>query len=119
MSETRPGEEAAWAEVQARWQDETAHREYLGRLWDLEGLAEAGRRYRAALQARPDDPVALRWRDEVVRRATALALAQLPRTRPPRQLPPGLRRALLAAAVMASAGMVAWVITRLSRVGVP
>ncbi len=52
MSEARPGEEAAWAGVAARWGDEEAHREYLSRLWDLEGLAEAGRRYKAALDAR-------------------------------------------------------------------
>jgi hypothetical protein len=33
MSDTRPGEEAAWAEVTARWQEEEAHREYLSRRW--------------------------------------------------------------------------------------
>src|SRR6266545_4077762 len=75
MSEARPGEEAAWAEVAARWDDEEAHREYLSRLCDLEALSEAGRRYKAALDVRPDDPVARRWRDEVVRRATAVARA--------------------------------------------
>jgi hypothetical protein len=119
MSDARPGEEAAWAEVTARWQDEEAHREYLGRSLDLEGLAEAGRRYKAALDARPDDPVALRWRDEVVKRATALALAQLPRTKPPRPLPPGARRAVIAAAVVAAAAMVAWVLLRFPRAGAP
>src|SRR5512143_573550 len=112
MSEARPGEEAAWAEVAARWGDEEAHQEYLSRLRDLEGLADAGRRYKAALDARPDDPVARRWRDEVVRRATAVALAQIPRTKPPRQLPPGARRAIIAAALVVGVAMVGWVISK-------
>jgi hypothetical protein len=56
--------------------------------------------------------VALRGRDEVVKRATALALAQLPRTRPPRQLSTGQRRAILAAALLAAAAMVGWVLLR-------
>jgi len=71
-------EEAAWAEVASRWEDDQAHRAYLERFTDLEGLAEAGRRYRAAIEARPGDPVAVRWRDEILKRATARALAALP-----------------------------------------
>jgi hypothetical protein len=74
------GEDAAWGEVASRWEDEEAHRAYLARSTDLDGLAEAGRRYRAALDARPGDPVAIRWRDEILRRATARALAALPRS---------------------------------------
>ncbi len=108
--------EAAWAEVRARWADEAAHRAFLDRFGDLEGLAEVGRRYRVALDARPDDGVALRWRDEVVKRATALALAQLPRTKPPRRLPPGPRRALLIAVGAAGVAAAAWILLRLSRV---
>ncbi|HSB19979.1 MAG TPA: hypothetical protein VLD85_08235 [Anaeromyxobacteraceae bacterium] len=119
MSDTRPGDEAAWAEVTARWQEEEAHREYLSRLWDLEGLAEAGRRYKAVLDARPDDEVARRWRDEVVRRAAAMALAQIPRTRPPRPLPPGVRRAVIAGAVVAAAAVVGWALTHFPRAGAP
>jgi len=71
-------EEAAWGEVASRWEDEEAHRAYLARFSDLDGLAEAGRRYRAALEARPGDLVAIRWRDEILKRATARALAALP-----------------------------------------
>jgi hypothetical protein len=74
------GGDEAWAEVVSRWEDEDAHRAYLAARPDLDGLAQAGRRYRAALEARPGDPVAARWREEVLRRATALALAALPRT---------------------------------------
>ena len=107
--------EAAWAELTARWADEAAHRAFLDRFGDLEDLAEVGRRYRVALDARPDDEVALRWRDEVVKRATALALAQLPRTRPPRRLP-WPRRALLLAVGAAGIAAAAWILLRLSRV---
>lgn len=109
--------EAAWAEVTTRWHDESAHRAFLDGLGGLEGLAEAGLRYRAACEARPDDAVAQRWRDEVVKRATALAMAQMPRTRPPRQLPPGPRRLLLIAIVCASLGAAAWILFRIARLG--
>ena len=108
--------EAAWAEVTAHWTDEAAHRALLDRFGDLEGLAEVGRRYKGALDARPGDEVALRWRDEVVKRATALALAQLPRTKPPRRLPPGPRRALLLALAAAGVAAAGWVFLRLARV---
>jgi hypothetical protein len=111
--------EAAWAEVTARWADEEAHRAFLDRFGDLEGLADAGRRYRAALDARPGDAVAARWRDEVVKRATVLALARLPRTKPPRQLPPGPRRALLLAFVAASVAAAGWVLLEMSRALAP
>ncbi|HSN91904.1 MAG TPA: hypothetical protein VLS93_11805 [Anaeromyxobacteraceae bacterium] len=63
----------------SRWEDEEAHRAYLARFSDLDGLAEAGRRYRSALESRPGDPVATRWREEVLKRATARALASMPR----------------------------------------
>ena len=77
------GEAEAWAALTARWDDEQAHLAYLARQAGLEGLAAAGARYREVLAARPDDPRALAMRAEVVRRATALGLAMLPRTAPP------------------------------------
>lgn len=107
--------DAAWAEVEARWQDDEAHRAFLARHPDLESLAEAGRRYRKAMEERPGDAVALRWRDEVLKRATVIAMAQLPRTAPPRRVPSGLRRALLLAAVAATAGAAAWVVLQLGK----
>lgn len=76
------GEPEAWAAVEAGWAHDAAHRAYLARFVDLEGLAVAGGRYREALRANPDDLVARRWRDEVLKRATAAGLAQLPRTSP-------------------------------------
>jgi hypothetical protein len=117
MDEIRPEEEVAWAEVEARWEEAEAHQAYLARFSDLEGLAAAGRRYKQALDREPGDAVARRGRDEVVKRATVLALAQIPRTRPPAQLAPGLRRALLVAVAAAMAGAVAWILTRFPRTG--
>jgi hypothetical protein len=104
-------EARAWAEVQARWDDQAAHLAYLARFPDLDGLAAAGRRYRDALAARPGDAVALAMKAEVLKRATAVGLAMLPRTAPPRAASPGWRRALLflaAAWVVLAAGWLAW-----------
>lgn len=80
-------EARAWAAVVAAWEDEAAHRAYLARFSDLDGLARAGGRYRAVLVERPADAVAARWRDEVVKRATVQGLAMLPRTAAPAALP--------------------------------
>lgn len=87
-AEATPGPEAAaeaaaWAEVEARWGEPAAHQAYLARLADLDGLAAAGRRYRAALEARPGDEVALAMKAEILKRATVVGLAMLPRTPPP------------------------------------
>jgi hypothetical protein len=109
MEEIHPEEDSAWAEVEARWEEAGAHQAYLARFSDLEGLTSAGRRYKQALDRRPGDPVALRGRDEVLKRATALALAQLPRTRPPSTwgMPRWLRSLLVAAAIALFVGVVA------------
>jgi hypothetical protein len=101
--------DVAWGEVMARWADQAAHRSFLDACGDLAALAEAGRRYKAVLDARPDDAVAARWRDAVVKRATAFALAQLPRTRPPREMSPWLRRALPVALVWGAITAAAWI----------
>jgi hypothetical protein len=77
------GEPAAWAEVEARWSEPAAHQAYLARFPDLEGLATAGGRYRAVLTDRPGDAVALAMKAEVLKRATVVGLAMLPRTPPP------------------------------------
>jgi hypothetical protein len=92
-------EAVAWASVLAAWEDDAAHAGYLSRFQDLEGLAVAGRRYRDAARARPGDAVAARWRDEVIRRATAQGFAQLPRSGAPAPArAAGLRRTLVAVA---------------------
>jgi len=79
---TLEDEEREWGRVLSRWDEEEAHRAWLANFTDIEGLARAGQRYRDALAARPGDPVAIRWRDEVVKRATVQGLASLPRTPP-------------------------------------
>ena len=104
-------EDEAWAAVAARWQDDEAHRAYLSARADMEGLAEAGRRYRAALEQDPADAVALRWRDEVVRRATVIALAQLPRTKPASENK-ALRRTVVALLSIVFALGIAWALTQ-------
>jgi hypothetical protein len=103
-------EAGAWARVVAAWQDDAAHGEYLARFHDLEGLAVAGRRYRDAAEARPGDPVAARWRDEVLRRATAQGFAQLPRSAPAAARSAAVRRILVvvAAALLGAAAFAAF-----------
>jgi hypothetical protein len=124
-SGTAPGtgeaadEAAAWAEVEARWADPAAHRAYLdGRAGlagaaGLDGLAVAGRRYRDALLSRPGDEVALAMKAEVLKRATVLGLAMLPRTAPPAAARRDWRRvaALLLAGWLTFAG--AWLLWKL------
>ena len=80
-------EEAAWAEVLGAWNDEARHQAYLARFTDLEGLAVAGRRYREVLAERPGDPVAARYRDEVLKRAMARGLVSVPREAPAERRP--------------------------------
>jgi hypothetical protein len=100
QSPTAPRDEeeaVAWQAVVSAWEDEAAHRAYLARFADLEGLARAGARYRAVLAERPDDPQARRFRDEIVKRATVAGLAMLPRTAPPRtrDVPRWVKRAAI------------------------
>ena len=106
------GDEAgAWADVQARWADQAAHLAYLARFPDLDGLTTAGRRYRDALAARPGDAMALAMKAEVVKRATVVGLALLPRTPPPRLATSGWRRAALIALagwIAAAGSWMAW-----------
>lgn len=117
--ERRQADDEAWAALRARWSDEEAHRAFLARFPELESLAEAGRRYREVLDRSPEDPMARRFRDEILRRATVLAMAQLPRTKPPRTVSPGARRAILAAGLAVGAAAVAWMISQLSAVAKP
>lgn len=104
-------EAAAWADVQDRWSDQAVHLAYLARFPDLDGLTTAGRRYRDALAARPGDTMALAMKAEVVKRATVVGLAMLPRTAPSRTASPVWRRAVLflgAAWLVLAAGWTAW-----------
>jgi hypothetical protein len=113
-----PAEEAAWAELRARWGEPEAHRAFLARFADLPGLARAGARYREVLALRPDDAGAQRGRDEVLRRATAVGLAAVPRTAPPPSASPWMRRGLLATLVLGAAAALAFVLLQVLRPGV-
>ncbi len=109
-----PSEEEAWSLVLAAWGDEAAHRADQGRVTDLDGLAVAGGRYRAVLAERSQDPMALRMRQEVLRKATLVGLASLPRTAAsgaPRWVRRVLMLALLLGAIFAI-GLAAAVIYR-------
>jgi hypothetical protein len=83
MDVTPNEEPAAWAQVEARWGEPAAHQAYLARFPDLDGLTTAGRRYRDVLAARPGDAVALAMKAEILKRATVVGLAMLPRSAPP------------------------------------
>ena len=103
-----PDDDAAWADLRARWDAPAAHRALLSGCADLETLARAGARYRAALQERPDDPIAAAGRDEVLRKATVLGLASVPRTAPPAPVSPWVKRGLLTTLVVLLLGAAAW-----------
>jgi hypothetical protein len=107
------GEGEAWAEVEARWDDPAAHRAYLARFADLDGLTTAGRRYREVLAARPGDTTALAMKAEVLKRATVVGLAMLPRTRPPAATAGPWRRRLMLALAAWMALALAWLIWKL------
>jgi len=112
-----PDDDAAWTDLCARWDDPAAHRAFLSGCADLDALARAGARYRAALQERPDDPVATAGRDEVLRKATVLGLAAVPRTAPPAPVSPWVKRGLLAALAVLLLAAVAWTALAFLRTG--
>ena len=111
------GEEPAWTALQAAWDDEAAHRAFLDGCRDLEALARAGARYREVLAARPVDPAALRGRDEVLRRATVLGLAAMPRAEGRRALPPAVKWGAVALLAGTLVGAAAWVVWTLAGLG--
>jgi hypothetical protein len=113
-----PSLEAAWAALRPRWEDREAHLALLAGCTDLPALAELGRRYRTELEARPTDALALEMKGEILKRATIVGLAQLPRTRlPDVQAGPWPRRLLLAGAGVLAV-ILTWVVGQLLR-GLP
>lgn len=110
---SQPSIEAAWDELTRRWGDLDGHRALLAACADLDALAEVGRRYRAVLEARPDDPVAREMKGEILKRATVIGLAQLPRTRPPVYRSGIWPRRLLLGGVLVLAVAVTWLLGRL------
>jgi hypothetical protein len=110
---SNPSMEAAWAELTRRWDDPAAHREFLSAQADLPALADAGRRYRAVLETRPTDALALAMKGEVLKRATIIGLAQLPRTRPLLLPSRAWPRRLMLAGVLSLAVTLSWMLGRL------
>jgi len=106
-------EAAAWAGVRSAWEDDATHRAYLARFADLDGLARAGRRYRAVLAVDPRNAIAARWRDEVVKRAMVQGLMQMPRTKPPLEVP---RWILVTVVGGGAAAAMAWAAVALFRI---
>jgi hypothetical protein len=117
LSPAAQDDDAAWAGLRARWDEPAAHRAFLAGCADLEALARAGARYRTMLQERPDDAIAAAGRDEVLRKATVLGLAAVPRTAPPAPVSPWVRRSLLFALAVLLVGAVAWTALAFLRTG--
>jgi hypothetical protein len=110
-------EAEAWSRVLVAWNDEAAHKAYLARFRDLEGLAMAGQRYREAIEKNPKDPVPQRWRDELLKRATAQAFAQIPRTKPDRGAPRWIRTLLILVLAAGCIGLIATIVSRMAQLG--
>lgn len=53
LPDTPDALDAAWAEVEARWDDAAAHKKFLALADTLDRLADAGRRYRAVRESDP------------------------------------------------------------------
>jgi hypothetical protein len=71
-SEALPADvEAQWSGLLARWQDANAHAQFVAFAGARGVLAEVGRRYRVRADA--GDAMALKGRDEVIRKAIQLA----------------------------------------------
>ena len=111
--QSHPPIEAAWAELTRRWDDPAAHRALLAACTDLDALAEVGRRYRAVLEVRPTDRMAQEMKGEILKRATVIGLAQLPRTRPPVIRSGVWPRRLMLGGVLVLAVAVSWLLGRL------
>jgi hypothetical protein len=104
-------EEEAWTEVLASWGDEQVHRAYLARFTSLEAIAEAGGRYKAVLAEKPQDAMALRMRDELLKKATVIGLSTLPRM-VRRETPVAVKRLIMLGALAVGSAAV-WVVYRM------
>ncbi len=108
-----PSLEAAWAALERRWDDPEAHHALLAGCTDLDALTAVGRRYRAVLEARPGDPRAQEAKAEILKRATVIGLAQLPRTRPPQLRSGEWPRRLMLGGILVLAVALSWLLGRL------
>lgn len=84
-----------WIALLQRWDETSAHEKLRTRALETSELAALGRLYRLRLAWKPDDPIAARGRDEVLR------LALIPSTLPSTPLAPAERSPVaIAAAVL-------------------
>jgi|CXWL01.1.fsa_nt_gi hypothetical protein len=77
----------SWRALLTRWGDENAHSEVMKLAAGKDELAQVGRLYRLRLASVPQDPFAIRGRDEVLRLAVVpqLVAAAMPREAPKTQ----------------------------------
>ena len=66
--------ETAWGEVEARWDDEAAHKKFLTLCAATDRLAEAGRRYR---EVREGDPARAEIAEAQIDRLLSMAMQNL------------------------------------------
>ena len=71
----RPGLDRAWRELLRRWEDPAAHDRLLARAQAEEALPQVARMYQLRLARNEADTLALRAREELLRRVTASASA--------------------------------------------
>jgi hypothetical protein len=69
---------ASWIRLLGAWEDPSGHERFLREASTQGELAATGRLYRIRLAQAPDDPLARRGRDEVIRLATAAASLSIP-----------------------------------------
>lgn len=74
--------EALWRDVLDDWSNTARHDAFVKHCSAQGSLASAGRRYREALDARPDDAVARRMQERVVGMATVVLTARAPAPAP-------------------------------------
>lgn len=72
---------AAWKLVLSRWEDKEAHDRLMSLALERDELPDVGRLYRIRLALNPDDPMAWRGRDEVLRLAATATGAFTPSQR--------------------------------------
>ncbi len=81
--------EAMWREVSAHWAELAGHEAFIEACSSADLLTEAVRRYRFKAEENPADPVATRYRDQLIERL--MAVASLPSREAPSSAP---RRAI-------------------------
>jgi hypothetical protein len=100
-SDQRDALDAAWAEVEARWDDAAAHKKFLALADTLDRLADAGKRYRSV---REHDPARAERASQQIDALFGLAMTRMAALRAP---PPKARRRLDYIAFGISAALVA------------